>query len=347
VQFIVPAGSYIMRVVVREPGGLVGSADRRIDVRPLDGPEVAVSDLVLGSALAGLPVRPRAYTGDGLSGLLEAYGRTDVQLEGLHVTLELRRPDGGRVAALKAELQAPEEDTDGMRRRANFLLPLENVAPGDYIAHAIVSARGEVVAERTRQVEVLDGRAPAAAPTESRPAPLQAVSPVEVTRGDLAQKYIQSLLRRADGTSAYMAARRASEGKWEEAELELRRITGETSMTAEALRGFALFAREQYAAAAEALDRAFEAEPRNALTAFFLGWAREGAGDAPGALSAWRSAAHLDPSLVSVHLALADGYLRMSQPALAAQALRAGLLAIPASPELQGKLEQIEARKDK
>ena len=53
VQFDVPAGSYVMRAVVREPGGLTGSADRRIDVRPLSGPDVAVSDLVLGSSLGG------------------------------------------------------------------------------------------------------------------------------------------------------------------------------------------------------------------------------------------------------------------------------------------------------
>ena len=59
----------------------------------------------------------------------------------------------------------------------------------------------------------------------------------------------------------------------------------------------------------------------NALTAFFLGWAQEGAGDSRAAMSAWRSAAHLDPSLVSAHLALADGYLKVSQPALAVQAL--------------------------
>jgi VWFA-related protein len=345
VHFTVPAGSYIMRAVVREPGGLVGSADRRIDVLPLDGPEVAVSDLVLGSALAGLPVRPRAYTGDGLSGVVEAYGRTPVQLEALAVKVELRRPDGHTVATLDAELQPVEEQEAGMRRRASFMLPLESVAPGDYIAHAIVSARGEIVSERTRHLEVLAGRAPLSSASESRPALLQSVSPVEVTRGDLAQAYIASLMRRADGTRAYMAARRATEGKWEEVELQLQHIPDDRSMTAEALRGFALFAREQYEPAAAALDRAFAAEPENALTAFFLGWAREGAGDVTGALSAWRSAAHLDASLVSAHLALADGYLRLSEPGLAVQALRAGLAAVPASSELQARLNEIERTK--
>jgi len=38
VQFDAPAGSFLMRAVVREPGGLSGSADRRFDVRALDGP---------------------------------------------------------------------------------------------------------------------------------------------------------------------------------------------------------------------------------------------------------------------------------------------------------------------
>ena len=66
VQFTVPAGSYLMRAVVREPGGLAGSADRRIDVRPLDGPDVTVSDLSWRSdasrrcRYARRPIRPTA-----------------------------------------------------------------------------------------------------------------------------------------------------------------------------------------------------------------------------------------------------------------------------------------------
>jgi VWFA-related protein len=346
VQFSLPAGSYVMRAVVREPGGLVGSADRRLEVRPLDGPDLTASDLVLGSALSGLPVRARAFTGDGLTGVLETYGRSPVQLQGLDVKIELRRLDGSVVAAFPADLQEAGENENGLSRRASFLLPLQDVAPGDYLAHAIVTARGEVVAERTRQVEVLEGRAPEITTADEQRFVPELIAPVEVTRGELAQRYLGSLLRRAEGTAVYMAARRATEGKWEEVELQLRRLPeqadGQPAATAHALRGFMLFAREEYAGAAAALDQAFGAEPQNALTAFFLGWAQEGAGNATAALSAWRSAAHLDPSLVSAHLALADGYLRLSQPALAVQALKAGLTTLPASPELQARLQQIE-----
>jgi hypothetical protein len=50
----------------------------------------------------------------------------------------------------------------------------------------------------------------------------------------------------------------------------------------------------------------------------------------------------LDPLLVSAHLALADGYLKLAEPALAIQALRAGLTALPQSPELLDKLAMLQ-----
>lgn len=341
VQFNVPAGSYLMRTVVREPGGLIGSADRRLEVRPLDRPDVTVSDLVLGSALAGLPVRPRAYREEGLSGVLETYGRSAAQLEGIEVTIELRRgTDDVPVASFAVDVQeAEQDDTGGRSRRASFLLPLNRVPPGDYLARAVVKARGEVLAERTRHVEVLEGLAPAAVAGTSEP---PAVTPLEVTRGALAQAYIGLLRARAQGTPAAAAAQHAAEGRWEEVEVALRGVAGDAGAVAQALRGLALFAREDYAGAAAALDRSLTADPRSALTAFFLGWAQEGAGNARAAIGAWRNAAFLDPSLVSAHLALADGYLKLSQPALAVQALKAGLAALPASPELLARLTHVE-----
>jgi len=338
-QFSVPPGDYMMRLVVREPGGLTGSADRRIDVRPLTGPDVTASDLVIASALGGLPVRPRAFADDGLTGIMEAYARTPVQLEPLAGRMELRRADNGDSATtVVAELKAVEEDASGgATRKVTFVMPLNTVAPGDYTARAVLTANGEIVAERTRHVEVLAGAAPAAVATPAA----RVISPIEIARGELGRKYIAALSQRTQGTAFADAARRAAEGRWEEADLALRRTAGQSGAAADCLRGFTSFVREDYSAATTALQRALDAEP-NALTAFFLGWAQDGAGNSRGAISAWRSAAHLDPSLVSAHLALADGYLKMSERALAVQALRAGLAALPASPEIRSRLQQLE-----
>lgn len=342
VHFTVPAGSYLMRAVVREPGGLAGSADRRIEVRPLDGPEVSISDLVLGSALGALPVKPRAFTGDGLAGLIEAYARTPVQMEGLNVRVELRKPDEqAALRSVQAELGELVEEDGGVSRRVRFLLPLADVPPGEYTAHAIVTARDEVVAERTRQVEVLHASAGVPA---SDAVTAERVTPLDVVTGELGRRYLSWLQSRARGAGEAEAARRAQEGRWEQVELLTAKASADASPVTSALRGLALFAREDFAGASASLTAAFEGDPQSALTAFFLGWSHEGAGRTRDALSAWRSAAHLDPTLVSAHIALSDAYLRLGEPALAVQALRAGLTAIPGSPELQARLARLDKR---
>jgi Tfp pilus assembly protein PilF len=58
----------------------------------------------------------------------------------------------------------------------------------------------------------------------------------------------------------------------------------------------------------------------------------------------WRAAATIDPKFLPAHLALAEVYERMSEDALAMQAVKAGLAALPDSPELQSKLAQMQKR---
>jgi hypothetical protein len=343
VQFVVPPGSYLMRTVVREPGGLAGSADRRIDVRPLDGPEIGVSDLVIGSSFAALPVQPRAYTGEGLSGVLETYARSAVQMEGLDVRIELRTPGAATVRNMQAELLEPQEDAAGLNRRVRFTMSLDGLEPGAYTAHAIVRARGETVAERTRQVQILDARS--GIPTEGDPTiPFERVTPTDVVTGDLGRKYIAWLQSRAKDAAEAEAAKLAARGQWELVEARLQRAGDARTVVTRALRGLALFVRDDFGGAARALTDALAAEPQSSLTAFFLGWAHEGAAESREAISAWRNAVHLDPTLISAHIALADAYVRLSQPALALQAIRAGLTAVPNAPELRERLAHLESR---
>jgi cytochrome c-type biogenesis protein CcmH/NrfG len=106
----------------------------------------------------------------------------------------------------------------------------------------------------------------------------------------------------------------------------------------------ARFGRHEFSAAAEAWEASFAADPTNVRIAFLLGWAYAGAGDDRLAIGAWRNAARLDPTLVPAHLALAETFVRRSEPALAVQALRFGLSAVPNSPELLDRLARLERR---
>ncbi len=161
VRFEVPPGDYLMRAVVREPGGLVGSADRRLAVRRLDAPFLTAGDLVLSSRGVGLPVRAAAYNAEMLTGSLVVYGRTASQLEHVSVTLELV-PAGSAeaVTSIRADLPPVEEDANGPRREARVALPLEGIGAGHYIARAVVRDGAEQVAELLRDVEILDGAPP-------------------------------------------------------------------------------------------------------------------------------------------------------------------------------------------
>jgi len=343
VQFPLPAGNYLMRTVVREPGGLSGSADRRIDVRPLDTPNVAVSDLILGSQAIALPVRALAHTDDGLTGLIEAYARVPNQLEALSLTVTVRTTEGKEAkASYTSPLPAPVSDGSGFVVRAPFAIPLPGVDPGAYVVHATLVSNGAILAERTRFVDVATGTA-GPAPARPMPAPAPPIAPRDIVEGQLGQALIADLLERSRTTPLASSVEDAARGQWERAEAAVQNAAA-GDFVAQSVRGLSRFVREDFAGAVTAWTQAQSAQPDHALTAFFLGWAHDRAGDTRAALTSWRGAAHLDPLMVSAHLALAEGYLKLQQPALARQALRAGLDALPDSTEIRQRLLQIEGR---
>jgi predicted Zn-dependent protease len=98
----------------------------------------------------------------------------------------------------------------------------------------------------------------------------------------------------------------------------------------------------RYAEAAATLAAAFEAPTgKSASIAFLWGWAERGAGNLVAAVSAFRNAATIDASMIPAHLALAETYMEMKQPALAIQALEAGLASHPDAAELKRMFETI------
>jgi VWFA-related protein len=311
VQFELAAGDYVMRAVVREPDGLAGSADRRFTVAALDAPTVTATDLVVSDATGSLPVRPTAFTRDGLTGVLELYGRTGEQVGAARVTFDLvAAGDTSPIVSTSAVLDEIRPLVHGAARTAHLDLPLGTVAPGAYVARATVKVGADTVAESDREVEIHAGARPAADAASAA----DAFDPVEIATAAFARDYLAAL---AEARSPALA---------------------------DARRGLDRFRAGDFPAAIAALQAGLAADARNGATAFFLGWAFHGAGDDRDAISAWRRAAFIDPTLVPVHLALADMYVRLSQPALAAQALRAGLAAIPDSPALRERLARVEGK---
>ena len=309
VAFEVPAGDYIMRCVVREPGGIVGSADRRFSVRSLNGADVAATDFIIASPGDPLPVRAVAYTEGNLTGTVRLYAPTAPDLDTASAHLELTSA-GDTSSAGTTRTSAgtvAEVITAGSRamRDVLFSLPLAQLEAGQYVARAVVRVKGEIVADLRRPVEVILGAPPAA------------------NAARLADRMRASNV--LDGEIAKRLSSRAP-----------------TSPTDPVRRGLTELAREQYAEAAASLGAAFEAQSGDAALAFVLGWARAGAGDRTGAITAFRNAALLEPTMVPAHLALAETYVALGHAALAIQAAEAGLKHVPQSVELTRLLSSLK-----
>jgi VWFA-related protein len=152
IQFELPAGEYLMRAVVREPGGLVGSADRRFVVRALDGPAVSSGDLVISAQRGELPVRPIAYSGEALSGVLELYGRSTQQLERARVIFDFVAV-GEQVPLVVgvADLEPAREVDGAAARTAHVDVPLQSVPAGAYLARAKVMVGADSIGEVVRE----------------------------------------------------------------------------------------------------------------------------------------------------------------------------------------------------
>jgi VWFA-related protein len=322
VQFDLPAGQYLMRAVVREPGGLLGSADRRFQVRALGGPGLSAGDLILSSAdVAGLPVRTLVYADEAISGVLELYGRTPAQLDAAVVTAELLPI--GRTAAVtsgRADLQPIKTGPAGSSRGAGIEIPLQGIAPGEYVVRATVKGGNETVAELYRDVVIAAGTRPAAAPAAAAVQSLAGrVEPNAVLGGEIGRRFANDAQARAARNPAerYAGAART---------------------------GIDKFAAREFDAAAEAWSTCLDLEPQNAPAAFVLGWAHAARGEDRSAVSAWRAAIVADASMVPAYLALIDGYLRLGQPDLALSVARTGLKALPGSAELRDRVLRLEQR---
>ena len=310
VQFTLTPGEYLMRAIVREPGGVLGSADRQFTVRAMGGVDVAPSDLILGTPTPALPVRATAYTAEPLPATVRVYARSAAQLESVTGRIELLPIGGTTAVAAATGVMTAARDVDGQAMRdLVFEVPLTSVPAGDYVAKVDVRAAGEFVAELRRQVTVVVG----ANPTPAAAAPSEAVVPSAAADGEVAHALLKSAATSTDP-------------------VVLQAATGVTHLKA-----------GHYAEAATALAAAFDAsQQRSAPVAFLLGWAERGTGRLVNAVSAFRNATTLDAAMIPAHLALATTYLELRQPALAVQALEAGLAKQPNAVELTRLLETIK-----
>jgi VWFA-related protein len=153
-------GTYELRVAVADPGGLSGSVERsvRAYMRRL-GP-FRVSDLMIGAPAGGggasaiVPTVTGQARGDVLHAYFELFAEAASSFDRGAVVVEVApTADAPALQTVPATLQAV--DADPRNRAAGAAISIASLAPGTYVARAVITVDGKKAGAITRAFQVV------------------------------------------------------------------------------------------------------------------------------------------------------------------------------------------------
>jgi VWFA-related protein len=156
VQFDVPPGEYWMRVLVRDPGGIIGTADRRFHVWSLDGGALSTSDLIvtrLDGARFDPPAQAAVHRDDDVLAYLELYGPGPA-IQSADARVEILRADSSEVIATAKPVVKPGSRGE---RIVRALLPVAGLAEGWYAARVRILAPNQLPRTIMRTFRIVSG----------------------------------------------------------------------------------------------------------------------------------------------------------------------------------------------
>jgi VWFA-related protein len=333
----VEPGVYLLKLAAVDSRGRRGSVQHRVTAALTTVGPVSVGDLMLGppATKPGTALRPAVETraeGGVLAGYVELYGGQDLQ----HATVTMdvaATPSGASLLAAPTTLSPPA----GARRVAQGLVPVSLLPAGRYVARATLTVAGRPTAQVVRSFTVAPSAATAGAST-----PLAGYVPVSARfdrtplfQADALGPAVEPL-RGETAASPTLAKALELAARGELAALGDGLVGAEREGVALAfLRGLGFFARNQLPAAIAQFRAAVRARPDFLPAVVYLGAALAAGGQDREAVGAWNMALLQEAGTPLVPLMLADAFLRLGEPAQAADVLKE---AGPEDPRVAGRL---------
>jgi tetratricopeptide (TPR) repeat protein len=219
------------------------------------------------------------------------------------------------------------------------IMPVGALPPGPYVARAIISSNGKTVGKLTRPFIVAPGTrtaapqpsaaaaavaTPVAAPATSgiligaRPATF---NPTDVLKADML-KAVFDVMEKTHPTVKNAFAK-ARNGQFEGTALMA--LDAGDQAAGSVLRGLEFFSKGQLNPAATQFGVALRSPADSAIASFYLGACFAAAGRDKDAVAAWERVRASQLAMPNLHVVLADGWLRMGQPAQALDPLKEAL----------------------
>ncbi len=354
----VPWGEYALRVAAVDEGDRVGSVQQDVSARLGASGPLRMSDLLVARVpTRDAPIEPEVFLrleGPSLTSVVELSAPVDGAFADARVRFEVARTATG--VPLLAEVGVPDAST-GLRRGVGAVLDVSTLAPGMYVARAIVSSVGapevtaaspfEILPRALREVAASPAAGPAAAPAAApgaaaaapgappaaardSVAPVNAPStalrvPVRLPPLDMRQfvspEVMAPFLDELEARYAPSAAARAAIAQARAARFEAVPLEGPADMSLSFVRGLRLLAEGRGPEADTRFRDALRDAPDFLGIAFYLGAGLAASGLDRDAVGAFRTALISDVGASAVYPALVDGLLRLGDPDLALEML--------------------------
>jgi VWFA-related protein len=322
--FIVPPGTYRLKVAGVDADGRRGSVERLVNAALVTAGTFRVGDLMIGEpgdgdGLSLTPAIEPVLTGEAIAGYLEVRSDDTERLRATSVALELARDaNTPALAAVPLDLAATRTED---RRIAQGQVPLTTLPPGDYVARAVVSVGGRPVSRVLRsfsyvpRAEVrrlgLVGDMRSTGLTFQRS---QVLEPSVVgyfldrleQPSDASHEQPGTARSVSAATSAALVSARA--GRFD----DLATVPAAADDAPSAfLRGLGLYAKGDLESAARAFRDALRANPDLSGATFYLGACFAAGGRDKQAVGAWQTTLATEEGAPFVYALVTDAYTRL------------------------------------
>ena len=341
-------GTYLVKLAAIDLVGNSGSVERDIDAFRMDQ-EVAFGDLILAPMrdrdMAELRAPVVLQVSDAQFGTFtELYTNKPGALDETSVVFEVAdTADGATLQSAVAELR---ERADRTMRQAVGILPVGALPPGRYIARAIISSSGKTVGKLTRPFDVVARRTGATGATGATPSGVAMATGVvvgakpsafkreDVLKPEMLRAVFDAMDKHHPAAKAALARARSGKLDW----TALMALDAGDQSAWSIFRGLELLSRGQLDPAATQFGVAMRNTADASLASFYLGACLAAVGRDREAVVAWERARAAKLDLPGLQVVLADGWLRLGQPAQAVEPLREALDLQPQNDDVRKNL---------
>ncbi len=345
---IVDPGSYTLKMAAIDGAGRRGSIEHRMQAWQMADVPFAVGDLIVGDVPeASDTLRPsvEARVANGrLAAYLELYGDSAAALDETQVRVEVAVDESG--PPLGSGGGVLKRGGDDRSRTVSALVPIAALAPGHYMARAVITRGGKKVGQLARPFEVATPPAGAAAgaATSAAPAAGASISTMmappgpfkreDVLRPDVMGFFLDLIDRQRPAAKPFTAQVR--KGAFAGA-ARLAFDAGD-QVAATFLRGLELLAANDAGKAAMQFDGALRLAPDLSAAAFYLGACYAAVGRDREAVTTWRRALGGNARTAAQYATLGDALVRLGDTQQAVAALRDAVAAWPDEDQLRRRL---------